>query len=124
MKTKKNITRAIFLFLLVSFQITGCKKDISKEKVVLLTVAPDPIQVSPNPPGSISNPAIIYNIQITEDATNEKYNLDLTEIEGFTYEQGYTYKLKVRKIPIAKPNADGPITSYKLVELISKIKFK
>ena len=91
-------------------------------KEVTLNIEPNLVQVSPNPPAAPNSPAIIYNMSIMEDETNEKYTLDLNRIDGFTYEQGFYYKLKVRKSTITNPAADGPITSYTLLEVISKIK--
>jgi hypothetical protein len=41
-------------------------------------------------------------------------------IEGFTYEKGYEYRLKVLKIHLANPPADGVDFKYKLISIISK----
>ena len=38
-------------------------------------------------------------------------------IEGFTYEKGHAYELKVRKTILANPPADGSNCRYKLIEI-------
>lgn len=57
----------------------------------------------------------------------EKENADWTklfpgEIEGFTYEEGYAYKLSVQKTTLANPPADGSLYKYKLLKILSKEK--
>lgn len=39
-------------------------------------------------------------------------------IEGFTYEKGHAYELKVRKTILANPPADGSNCRYKLIEIL------
>ena len=43
-------------------------------------------------------------------------------IEGFDYEQGYLYRLKVEKIQVENPPADASSIRYRLVELLDKTK--
>jgi heat shock protein HslJ len=50
------------------------------------------------------------------------YTLFYNEIEGFTHEAGYEYKLKVELIKIENPPADASNIKYKLVEVIEKNK--
>lgn len=42
------------------------------------------------------------------------------EIEGFTYEPGYAYRLRVLKRPVADPPADGSSVSWHLLEVQEK----
>ena len=41
-------------------------------------------------------------------------------IEGFEFELGFLYELRVRRIPIADPPADGSSFRWILLELVSK----
>jgi Domain of unknown function (DUF4377) len=41
-------------------------------------------------------------------------------IEGFSFEEGYRYELKVRVEPVAKPAADASSLRYVLVEVVKK----
>ncbi|SMP11190.1 DUF4377 domain-containing protein [Chryseobacterium profundimaris] len=45
-----------------------------------------------------------------------------TNIEGFTYEPGYEYVLKVQEQKIKNPPADGSAVQYILIREISKTK--
>ena len=42
------------------------------------------------------------------------------EIEGFTYEKGFFYKLKVETKKIDNPSGNGPSLHYKLIEILDK----
>jgi hypothetical protein len=43
-----------------------------------------------------------------------------SEIEGFNYEEGYIYNLKVKKTTIENPPMDASSIKYELLELLSK----
>jgi len=59
-------------------------------------------------------------IRIKEDNVSYWLNLPIDGIEGFNYEVGFEYRLKVLKTYLANPPADGLDVRYKLIELISK----
>ncbi len=42
-------------------------------------------------------------------------------LEGFDYEWGYEYRVKLKEITLANPPEDGSSIEYKLLEIISKI---
>lgn len=48
------------------------------------------------------------------------WTLFYSQIEGFTFEEGFAYELKIRKEPVANPPADGSSIRYILVEQVSK----
>ncbi|MCL8538404.1 DUF4377 domain-containing protein [Chryseobacterium gallinarum] len=60
-------------------------------------------------------------LQVKEKASENWTNL-YTNIEGFTYEPGYEYVLKVKTEKIANPPADGSSIKYTLVKQVSKTK--
>jgi len=43
-----------------------------------------------------------------------------SEIEGFNYEEGYIYNLKVKQTAIINPPMDGSSIKYELLKLLSK----
>jgi hypothetical protein len=43
-------------------------------------------------------------------------------IEGFEYEEGNAYELRVEVTPVPSPPADAPNQRYRLVEIVSKSK--
>ncbi len=53
---------------------------------------------------------------------NEEWQFFYSDIEGFTYEPGFLYELKVRQEEIANPPADGSSIRWLLVEEVSKTK--
>lgn len=56
---------------------------------------------------------------VKEEGGNGQWqNLMFGAIEGFTYEKGHAYELKVRKTILANPPADGSNCRYKLIEIL------
>ncbi|WP_082376990.1 DUF4377 domain-containing protein [Chryseobacterium indologenes] len=60
-------------------------------------------------------------MQVKEDASGSWTNF-YSQIEGFTYEPGYEYVLKVKTEKIANPPADASSIKYTLIEQVSKTK--
>lgn len=60
-------------------------------------------------------------LQVKEKASENWTNF-YTNIDGFTYEPGYEYVLKVKTEKIANPPADGSSIKYTLVKQVSKTK--
>lgn len=60
-------------------------------------------------------------LQVKENSSDNWSNF-YSNIEGFTYEPGYEYVLKVKTENIANPPADGSSIRYILVKQISKTK--
>lgn len=60
-------------------------------------------------------------LQIKEN-TSDKWSNFYSNIEGFTYEPGFEYVLKVKTEKIDNPPADGSSIKYTLVKQISKTK--
>jgi hypothetical protein len=61
-------------------------------------------------------------MSVKEDNGNHWKKMTLNDIEGFTYEAGYEYRLKAQKKHLANPMADAPNITYKLLEVVSKKK--
>ena len=107
MKTKLIIL-LLLLFLVGNF---GCKKD--KETTILLTVYANPTySVQPSEkPGEFDVSSFMI---VMENDSNVEQQLALDAIDGFIYERGFEYLLKVKK--------EGDNTRYLLIELVSKTK--
>ena len=60
-------------------------------------------------------------MQVREAETKE-WELFYGKIEGFSYEEGYAYELRVKPAAVAGPMADGPSGRMQLVEVVSKKK--
>jgi len=128
MKFLSNVMlRRSFIILLVLacsslFLGTSCKKEKNGQEEIIMKIDATLDQGSPAPPATTDNPTVIYYMRATVQGTNEKFGLALGRIEGFEYEAGNEYLLKVLKTPIANPAADGHTATYKLIEIISKTK--
>lgn len=57
-----------------------------------------------------------------EENPSDKWGYMYSDIEGFDYEPGFEYVLKVRTEKIANPPADSSSIRYALLEQISKTK--
>lgn len=51
---------------------------------------------------------------------SEPWTLFYSGIQGFTYEEGHTYQLRVEVVNDPHPPADGSSKRYRLVEIVSK----
>ena len=120
MKSRFSRTWPLFLLFFVAVAATSCKKDKNTDQELTIKVASKLDLAGAAPPASANNPSPIYYMNITNEATNEKFELALGRIEGFDYVEGYEYELKVLKSLIKNPPADGHIDRYKLLEVISK----
>ncbi|TBW29381.1 DUF4377 domain-containing protein [Gramella sp. KN1008] len=65
---------------------------------------------------------LVYLVQESEEIGGGKWSFFYDEIEGFDYELGYIYDLKVRKVEIENPPLDGSAVKYILVNVRSKEK--
>lgn len=63
---------------------------------------------------------LVYLTQEDSDVGSSDWSYLYDKIEGFDYEKGYIYDLKVRKINIENPPADGSTIKYVLVNVRSK----
>jgi len=128
MKSLSNIMlRRSFIVLFIMtcsslFFGMSCKKENNGPQEITMKIDATLDQGSPAPPATTDNPTVIYYMRATVQGTNEKFGLALGRIEGFEYEAGNEYLLKVLKTPIANPAADGHTATYKLIEIISKTK--
>ena len=68
----------------------------------------------------ISTP--IPGMKIKEENSKEWQNESQYAIEGFTFEPGYFYTLKVKKTILANPPADSGNVRYQLIEVLKKEK--
>lgn len=63
------------------------------------------------------NCLLVQKAEITEPG---KWINFYSKIEGFEYEPGYIYKLKVREVPVENPPADASSIKYELVKVLEK----
>ncbi len=54
------------------------------------------------------------------ESTSEPWQNFSDEIEGFAWEAGYEYRIRVERTTIANPPADGSSARYRLLQILSK----
>lgn len=59
-----------------------------------------------------------------KEKPDEPYALFYSGIEGFSYEEGYHYKLEVMRVKRERPPADGSAYNYYLINILSKERSK
>lgn len=59
-------------------------------------------------------------MMIKKDKNQNDWEYFYSSIDGFTYEQGFEYKLLIKEEKIENPPADGSSIRYKLIKVISK----
>ncbi len=100
------------------FALTACQtsKDISSSKTITMEIAPELTTChtwySPNP---------VSCMQVREVPGDSGYeSLSPSGIQGFEYEPGYLWTLKVKKEKLKNPPADAGDTRYILKKVISR----
>lgn len=58
---------------------------------------------------------------LVKENPDDQWTYFYDQIEGFDYEEGYTYELLVNEIPVHNPAADASSLRYELKNVISKI---
>ena len=109
-----------FLVLLLSLCTLSCsddndERDWSEEKVIEVSSEIVPAYIWGEP-----NEVDVMLIKIDGEIQWKAY--PITFIDGFEFEPGYTYTLKVKIIHLANPPQDGYDVQYKLLSLLSKTK--
>lgn len=120
----KEIPGIILLFL-YAFSFIGCDKDDdSVENIVIISVSSELtwIKATPHNP---THPFVLV-MECTIEGNNEKLYIAQNQIEGFEYNKGYEYKLKIRITPLENSSTDGHTDRYELREIIfqHKVPFK
>lgn len=102
----------LLLLSLVAFAATSCQKEIETEVWWINSAKVDCTGVGP---------MSCFQIQKGSQIDPAQWELFYDEIEGFAYEPGSIYQIKVQVDPKQEPiPADAGAFSYKLVEILSQ----
>ncbi|MDR2585573.1 MAG: DUF4377 domain-containing protein [Prevotellaceae bacterium] len=136
LKLFTNLTDLLLLTGLFSFCAIGCNKE-SNERIVIVKVSPQLLIGGPRHPAEVprdsiypGSPHIVYYMDLLVEKTSEIIRISLRNMEGvelqgikgFTYEEGFEYRLKILVSKIINPPADGYLVKYTLLEVLSKVK--
>ncbi len=107
-----------FLFIACLF-VAACSDDEPKDKTkdIIMSVSEEPGVMYDLFDDEGKYPMICLRV-MDEDFPGEWRNLPLTAIEGFEYEIGHMYTLKVRRTILANPPADASSRTYKLIAVL------
>lgn len=107
-----------FLFI-ASLFATACSDDEPKDKTkdIIMSVSEEP-GVMYDPFDAEGMQQIMCLRVMDEDFPGEWRNLSMSAIEGFDYQIGHMYTLKVRRTILANPPADASSYTYKLLETL------
>lgn len=110
----------IFLILVLSICTLSCTDDHNnydwaEEKIIEVSSEIVPVSV-------FGEPSIVDGMLVRTVGGSQWEAYPITFIEGFEFEQGYIYTLKVEIIHMANPPQDGSDIRMKLISLISKTK--
>lgn len=109
-----------FLVILLSLCILSCTddnddRDWSEEKVIEISSEIVPVN-------TFGEPSEVDGMLVRIDGENQWRAYPITFIDGFEFEPGYLYTLKVKIVHLANPPYDDYDVRYKLISLISKTK--
>ena len=90
----------------------GCGLIEPDSEVLTLFVGPEQLECM------VFIPTTCLQVRFSPDGNWENFS---DPIEGFDFERGFFYELRVRRVSIADPPADASSLRWILLELISKI---
>ena len=108
-----------FLFIACLFFVTACSGDEPKDKTkdIIMSVSEEPGVMYDIFDDEGKYPMICLRV-MDDDFPGEWRNLPMTAIEGFEYEIGHMYTLKVRRTILANPPADASSYTYRLIAVL------
>ncbi|MEL4456619.1 DUF4377 domain-containing protein [Lutimonas vermicola] len=97
-----------YLFLLIAMSCTS-NNEVQSKVLIVADHIENCIGVGPQ------------SCMLVKENPEDEWTFFYDQIEGFEYEEGYTYELLVNEIPVENPAADASSIRYKLKNIISKI---
>lgn len=113
-----NIKGFILSLLVVGTVSASCMKDGSEDKVERINA-----EVSAYTNGSSTgffSDALTEGMLVKLEGDDYYQGFYFSEIEGFSFERGNNYKLRIKQITLAHPPMDGGSVRYELIEVLSK----
>lgn len=113
-----NIKGFILSLLVVGAVSVSCMKDDSEDKIERINA-----EVSAYTNGSsigFFSDALTEGMLVKLEGDDYYQGFYFSEIEGFTFERGNNYKLRIKQITLAHPPMDGGSVRYELIKVLSK----
>lgn len=116
----KSIVRIALSMLITGTISTGCLKNDDSDKIER-TNAEVSAYTNSFTGGSFTSEYHLSEGMLVKLGSDDDYQpFFFGEIEGFTFERGNEYKLRIKMITPAQPVMDGGNTRYELIEVLSK----
>lgn len=109
----KTAFRSLLALLAFCVGLGACSSPFESTDVDIVTLEIDS-QLAP-----CTGEGITTCMRVRENPS-DNWGLFYREIEGFTYEPGFIYKVEVEVREIRNPPADGSSAAYRLLRLIEK----
>lgn len=110
--------KTLALLLIAVLAFASCNSDDKKEsRPITVTVGSKLIKI-----GQGSN--VKTCMDITVDETGQKLYLQQGEILGFTYKEGYEYKLRIKEIHVLDKDGNETSVYYQLDVILSEKKIE
>ena len=115
-KMKKLLT--LLVFVLIAISTVACLRESEeKDKISIVTATVHHQHADLKVPPFFDT--VVKGLRIKESGSAEW--ITITGIQGFTYEEGFEYELRLQKTHLADPPQDSPSdVTYKLLETLSK----
>jgi len=132
MLTVKNI-RLFTIFMLVTIILTACSNGTSTDQVSGTQPTPTTEEPSESPTSTSGEKTMFVGSELVDcegegpqqcmlvkENLNDEYSLFYDQIEGFDFEEGFEYELRVIEEPVDNPPAGGSSIRWILVEVVGK----
>ena len=115
----KNIFIKLIVAILAFAGLTACSDDEPRDKTkdIIMSVSEEPGVMYDLFDSEGKYPMVCMRV-MDEDFPGEWRNLPMSAIEGFDYEPGHMYTLKVRRTILANPPADASAYTYRLLAIL------
>jgi hypothetical protein len=116
----RTIYSRLLILCMITLFVSCLDNDEMKDRsvVVNLYVSSEAVGYKPLESDPDAVPGI--GMKIRENTKDAWSVISQNAIEGFTYEAGFEYFLKVEKTYLANPLQDAPNIKYKLLNVLSK----
>ncbi|GAB4163471.1 MAG: hypothetical protein Fur0021_38610 [Candidatus Promineifilaceae bacterium] len=121
MTTLKKSYKLLLALLLAAIVAVGCTAAPGDEPgAIELTATPEIITLYVAAETAECVGVAPQTCLLVRTDPNGEWEMFYDTIEGFNYEAGYAYELRVNKIQVENPPADASAVKYELLEMVSK----
>lgn len=113
-----DIKGFILSLLVIGAVSASCTKDESEDKIERINAEVSAYTNSSS--NGFFSDALTEGMLVKLEGDDYYQGFYFGEIEGFTFERGNNYKLRIKQITLAHPPMDGGSVRYELIEVLSK----